>query len=81
LHFDAIFNAKQKLDLERFFMILDQASVNSPWPSLRSIQKQSQTTPPPKYNQFDLVNSPMTNGTTSMSASSFMQTNTPTKIP
>ncbi|NDH08251.1 MAG: hypothetical protein EBY16_01295 [Gammaproteobacteria bacterium] len=38
LHFDAIFNAKQKLDLERFFMILDQASVNSPWPSLRSIQ-------------------------------------------
>ncbi len=47
--------------------------------SLRSIQKQSHTTPPPKYNQFDLVNSPMTNGTTSISASSFMQTNTPTK--
>lgn len=38
LYVDDIFNPKQKLDLERFFMILNQASTDSPWPSIATIE-------------------------------------------
>lgn len=62
-------------------------NVSNPLPSqtkrtasLRSIQKQSQLSPPLKQNQLDLVNGTTSNGYNSIASSSFVQTNnTPTK--